>query len=127
MALYARLINISLYISIIKLPDMVFIYRCVALSTFYYLTWYNTMNHMVVGFTTTCAISAYHHESCEIENRSWRDVLDTTLCDQVCQWLATGQWFSPGTPVSSNKRTITPLIAYQEYLKNVQKISAKDR
>ena len=26
-----------------------------------------------------------------------------TLCDKVCQWLATGQWFSPGTPVSSNK------------------------
>ena len=26
------------------------------------------------------------------------DVLDTTLCDQVCLWLATGRWFSPGTP-----------------------------
>jgi hypothetical protein len=22
-------------------------------------------------------------------------VLDTTLCDKVCQWLATGRWFSP--------------------------------
>jgi hypothetical protein len=22
----------------------------------------------------------------------------TTLCDKVCQWLATGRWFSPGTP-----------------------------
>ena len=33
-----------------------------------------------------------------------RNVLDTTLCDDVCQWLATGRWFSPGTPVfSSNK------------------------
>jgi len=28
-------------------------------------------------------------------------VLDTTLCDSVCQWLAAGRWFSPGTPVSS--------------------------
>jgi hypothetical protein len=32
-------------------------------------------------------------------------VLDT-LCDKVCQWLATGQWFSPGTlvfpPISTN-------------------------
>ena len=28
-------------------------------------------------------------------------VLDTTLCDKVCQWLATGQWFSSGTPFSS--------------------------
>ena len=34
-----------------------------------------------------------------------RDVLDTTLCDQVCQWLATGRWFSPGTPVSSTNNT----------------------
>jgi hypothetical protein len=25
-----------------------------------------------------------------------RGVLDTTLCDKVCQWLATGWWFSPG-------------------------------
>ena len=34
-----------------------------------------------------------------------RDVLDTTLCDKVCQWLATGQWFSPGTLVSSTNKT----------------------
>ena len=32
-----------------------------------------------------CAISAYHYLSCEFEPRSWRDVLDTTLCDKVCQ------------------------------------------
>jgi hypothetical protein len=29
------------------------------------------------------------------------NVLDTTLCDKVCQRLAAGQWFSPGIPVSS--------------------------
>jgi hypothetical protein len=29
----------------------------------------------------------------------------TTLCDKVCQWLATGRWFSPGTPVSSTNKT----------------------
>jgi len=29
---------------------------------------------MVVGFTTTCAISAYHHGSCEFESRSWRGI-----------------------------------------------------
>ena len=33
------------------------------------------------------------------------DVLNTTLCDKVCQWLAAGRWFSPGTPVSSNNKT----------------------
>jgi hypothetical protein len=30
-----------------------------------------------------------------------------TLCDKVCQWLATGQWFSPGTPVSSTNKTFS--------------------
>jgi len=30
---------------------------------------------MVVGFTTTYAISAYHHESPELESSSWRGVL----------------------------------------------------
>ena len=29
----------------------------------------------------------------------------TTLCDQVCQWLATGRWFSPCPPVSSTNKT----------------------
>jgi hypothetical protein len=29
----------------------------------------------------------------------------TTLCDKVCQWLVTGQWFSPGTLVSSTNKT----------------------
>ena len=39
--------------------------------------------------------------------RSWRGVLDTTLCEKVCQWLAVaaGQWFLLGPPVSS---TIKP-------------------
>jgi len=29
----------------------------------------------------------------------------TTLCDKVCQWLATGQWFSPVLPVSSTNKS----------------------
>jgi hypothetical protein len=32
-------------------------------------------------------------------------VLDTTFCEKVCQWLATGRWFSPGTPVSPSNKT----------------------
>jgi hypothetical protein len=32
-------------------------------------------------------------------------VFDTTLCDKDCQLLATGRWFSPGTPVSSTNKT----------------------
>jgi hypothetical protein len=34
-----------------------------------------------------------------------RSVLDKTLCDKVCQRLATGRWFSSGTPVSSCNKT----------------------
>jgi hypothetical protein len=36
------------------------------------------------------AISAYHQYHYEFGSRSWWDVPDTTLCDQVCQWLAAG-------------------------------------
>ena len=36
---------------------------------------------------------------------SWRGVLDKTLCDKVCRRLATGRWFSPGTPVSTTNET----------------------
>jgi hypothetical protein len=61
-------------------------------------------DRIVVGFTTTCAISAYHHKSCEFEPRSWRGVLDNT-CDKNFQWLAAGRRFSPGTPVSSTNKT----------------------
>jgi hypothetical protein len=38
-------------------------------------------------------------------SRSWQGVVDTTLCDKVCQLIAAGQWFSPGTPVSSTNKT----------------------
>jgi hypothetical protein len=59
---------------------------------------------MVVGFSTTCAISAYHHLSCEFKSRG---ALDATFCDEVCQWLVLGWWFSPGTctQVSSTSKT----------------------
>jgi hypothetical protein len=58
---------------------------------------------MVVGFITTYAFSAS-------PLTLWvqtllRSVLDTTLCDKVCQWLVTGLWFSQGTLVSSTNKT----------------------
>jgi len=61
-------------------------------------------DHMVVGFTTT-------YDSVPIisnvvsSNLAHAGVLDTTLCDKVCQWLAAGRWFSPVTPVSSTNKT----------------------
>ena len=39
------------------------------------------------------------------EFRSWRDVLNTTLCDNFSRWLATGMWFFPGTPAFSTNKT----------------------
>ena len=62
-------------------------------------------DHMVVEFTTTCAISAYHHWSCEFESLSWQGVLNIILCNKVCQWLVADRWFSLGTPVSSTIKT----------------------
>ena len=62
-------------------------------------------DHMVVGFTTTCVISAYHHQSCEFESRSWQCVLDTALCDIVCQLLVTDRCFSKGTAFSTSNKT----------------------
>ena len=57
-------------------------------------------DHMVVGFATTYAISAYHHWSSEFEFRTWLGILDITFCDKVYQLHAAGLWFSPGTLVS---------------------------
>ena len=34
-----------------------------------------------------------------------RGLLDTTLCDKVCHWLAAGLWFSPCTLVSFTNKT----------------------
>jgi hypothetical protein len=54
-----------------------------------FMHWFKNKNRgrrgcdcMVVGFTTTCAITAYHHLSCVFKASSWRGVLDTTLCDK---------------------------------------------
>ena len=62
-------------------------------------------DHMLIGFATSFATSAYHHQSCDFESRSWWGALDTTLHDKVCQLpVASGRWFSPGTPVSPTNR-----------------------
>jgi hypothetical protein len=62
-------------------------------------------DRMVGGFTTTYTIGAYHHWCCK-----WFSIRArcTTLCDKVYQWLATGQWFSPGIPDSSTNKNWQP-------------------
>jgi hypothetical protein len=67
-------------------------------------------DRMVVGFTTTYAIGAS-----PLTLLVWislrRGVLDTTLCDKVCQWLAAGLWFSPGSSTNKTARhNITNIV-----------------
>jgi hypothetical protein len=47
--------------------------------------------------------NAYHNVRCE--SRPWQGLLDTTLCDEVCQWFAASRWFSPDSLVSSTSKT----------------------
>ena len=60
---------------------------------------------MVVAFTTTYAISAYHHWSCEFKSAHGKVYSIATLSDKICLWLGTGRWFSQCTQVSSTNKT----------------------
>ena len=74
-------------------------------NTVYYSNHHNEYSYIEpMNFTTTYAISAYHHLYMLWVRISIR-ARCTTLCDKVCQWLATGRWFSPGPPVSSTNKT----------------------
>jgi hypothetical protein len=42
-------------------------------SMFFLIAW-GRRGRLVLGFTTTYTISAYHHQSCEFESRSWQGV-----------------------------------------------------
>jgi hypothetical protein len=94
---------------------------CSSLSySFWLIFWYlQTFSSNSYSFTNTCAICANHHQSCEFEPCSWRGVLDTTLCDKVRQWFATGWWFSLGIPLSSNKTVLDDIT--EIFLKGVLK------
>ena len=65
----------------------------------------------------TNIISLFSNVRLWVQSRSWWSVLDTILCDIICQWLATSLWFPPGTPVSSTNKTDTHNIS--EILINV--------
>ena len=64
---------------------------------------------MVVMFTTTYAISAYYHKSCELESPSWRDILDTTI---MCQFVSDLRHMVPGeiAPLQNRPRQYRPHI-----------------
>jgi hypothetical protein len=64
---------------------------------------YLIMNTHVSKILLTCRQNNNQHFVAK--SHWWRGVLDTTLCDKVCQWLMAGLWFSPGSPVSSTNKT----------------------
>ena len=60
-------------------------------------------DRMVVRFTTT-----YRCNQCPSPLMLWFRIsirARCTLCDKVCQWLATGRWCYPGPLVSSTNKT----------------------
>jgi hypothetical protein len=71
-------------------------------------------DRMVFWFTATCSVQSLPISTNVV---SWNpthgevySVLDTNLCDKVCQHLAAGLWFSPGTPASSTSKADRHII-----------------
>jgi hypothetical protein len=58
---------------------------------------------IIIGYTTTYAIIAYHHWCFDSVRISISARCKT--CDKVCQWLARGRWFSQSPPASSTNKT----------------------
>ena len=52
-------------------------------------------NIMWYSLSVTCGeVYSIQHYVIQFVSDLWWGVLDTTLCDTVCQWLVAGRWFS---------------------------------
>ena len=85
-----------------------FYYNLCIKSQFFCLCFYNFS--ITFWNCSDCGIFFLHFiTSCFPDYMVWisfrRGVLNTTLCDKVCQWLTIGRWFSPGTLASSTNKT----------------------
>ena len=60
----------------------------------------NLLDRMVVGFTMQSVPITTDVVSSNLDQGKV-----STLCDKVCQWRVTGQWFSLDPPVSSINKT----------------------
>ena len=96
------------------LTFLIYIYS--VLQMFSYTTYRPVYNASMVGglswsWWDGSWIYNYVYNRCLSQLTLWvriplrRGVLDTVFCDKVCQWLAAGQWFSPGTSVSSTNKS----------------------
>jgi hypothetical protein len=101
---YSRVYN-GIYANIMLMTPKKVILSCAILHVLWFLTTRHEMNMTTCDSYTNCINYMYNQCLSPLKlwvgTRSWRGVLDTTLCDKVCQWLATGRRFSPGIPVSS--------------------------
>ena len=79
------------------------IYESSCLITFYHVRGHRGRDRMVVWFTTTY-VNQYLSPLILWVLISIR-ARCTTLCNTVCQWLATGRWFTPCPLVSSTNKT----------------------
>ena len=82
---------------------------------------------MSVSCGRTVVFSIQHHVI-KFVSVLWQDggFLYTTLCDNVCQCLVAGRWFSPGFPVSSTNKTdcqdITEILLKVALITNENKV-----
>ena len=85
----------------------------------------NVINCMYVLLLRSCLL---HVNTQEMIGKPQISVIFYFLSKTVCQWLATGQWFSPGTPVSSTNKTdhhnITEILLKVE-LNNINQTKIK--
>jgi hypothetical protein len=57
---------------------------------------------------------------------TWVLKLDTALRDNVCQWLATGMWFLPGTVVSTTNKNLRPRYSWNTVESGVKHNNPKE-
>ena len=61
--------------------------------------------NILLGSSCSCFYGSWIYNYLCLSPLALWGVLDTTLCDKVCSWLAAGRWFSPATPVPSTNIT----------------------
>jgi hypothetical protein len=80
----------------------IFIFVCSVLSVLRFSegpSWSWSYGRWIINYLCNQCLSPLWR--CEFESRSWRGVLDTTLCNKVCQWLAASRWFPPSIKLSA--------------------------
>ncbi len=108
--------DITSLISLLRLFNLVFVCLCHslfiifshALVCLYFFNFFYLSHYMNISKDVTLNYMWHYYLSVSSNQHkitTWRGVVDTTLCDKVCQWLAIGLWFSPGTLVSSTNKT----------------------